>query len=375
MTRVENAPLLQAVRAEDRAHRRHERTGLIGWAAVAVLTAYGLAQVYWALGGSGFPFGADDANPEYSAFEHIGRAQLAPWLAAGFLLSAVVAVLLALPGRHRVPTPVLLGATGLSVAGVLGAIADFRILGNLAYVFMLKFSAINWTVINQVFAVVAVGLMAMSAVTYQRRTTGACVACGRNDSGAGWTSPRSAARWGRRAAYTAVAVPLVYASTRWAWAVGYPLGLSDEMWEEGKEDNLWLFGAALATMGALGSLLTLGLVQRWGEVFPRWIPGLRGRRVPPALAIVPASLVAVMVTTAGIMYIRLHFQGAFDNPAENWGATVPETIWPVWGVALAAATLAYYFRRRGACKRCGRGAGGTAAEPEPRRASNSSMSA
>lgn len=356
MTRVENAPLRHAAHVEDHVHRRPDRPARIGWAAVVALLAYGLAHVYWALGGSGFPFGADDANPEYSAFEHVGREQLAPWVAAGFLLSAAVAVLLALPGRRRIPTPVLMGATGLSVAAVLGAIADFRILGNLAYVFMLKFSAINWTVINQVFAVTAVGLMTMSAVVYQRRTTGACVTCGRADSGAGWTEPESAARWGRRAAYIAVGVPLVYASTRWAWALGYPLGISDKMWEEGKEDNLWLFGAALATMGALGSLLTLGLVQRWGEVFPRWMIGLRGKRVPPALAIVPASLVSVLVTTAGIMYIRLHFQGAFDDPKENWGATVPETIWPVWGLALAAATLAYYFRRRGACKNCGRGA-------------------
>ncbi|CAM5531945.1 hypothetical protein STENM223S_01139 [Streptomyces tendae] len=327
----------------------------VGWAAFLALLAYGLAHVYWALGGPGFPFGAEDANPEYSAFEHVGRAQLAPWVAAGFLLSAGVALLLALPGRRRVPVPVLLGATATAAAAVLGTLADFRILGNLAYVFMLRFSAINWTVVNQVFAVVSVGLLVMSAVTYQRRVTGACVDCGRTGSGAGWTSPAAAARWGRKAACTAVAVPLVYASTRWAWALGYPLGISDEMWQEGKEDHLWLFGAALATMGALGSLLTLGLVQRWGEVFPRWMVGLRGRRVPLALAVVPASLVSVLVTTAGIMYIRLHFQGAFDDPKHNWGATVPETIWPVWGVALAAATLAYYFRRRGACKRCGRG--------------------
>lgn len=321
--------------------------------AVLALFTYGLAHVYWALGGVGFPFGADDANPEYSAFGHIGRAQLAPWLAAGFLLSAGVAVLLALPGRRRIPTPVLLGATALSAAGVLGTLADFRILGNLAYIFMLRFSAINWTVINQVFAVVAVGLMVVSAVIYQRRVSGTCVSCGRTDSGDRWTSPAVAALWGRKAAYTAVVVPLVYASTRWAWALGFPFGISAKLWQEGKEDHLWLFGAALATMGALGSLLTLGLVQRWGEVFPRWMIGLRGKRVPPALAIVPASIVSVMVTTAGVMYIRLHFQGAFDDLKHNWGATVPETLWPVWGVALASATLAYYFRRRGACKRCG----------------------
>lgn len=334
---------------------RSNRPSLIGYAAFLALLLYGSAHTYWALGGHGFPFGADDASPEYSAFQHVGRDRLAPWLAGGFLGSAVVALLMALPGRRRVPTPVLVGASAVAATAVFCTLADFRILGNLAYVFMLKFGAINWTVINQLFAVVSVGLMVASAVVYQRRTTGACTRCGRTDTGAGWTSPRAAARWGKKAAYTAVIVPLLYASTRWAWALGIPLGISDELWEEGKRDHLWIFGAALATMGALGSLLTLGLVQRWGEIFPRWMLGLRGRRVPMSLAIIPATLVSVMVTIAGVMYIRLHFQGAFDNEKDDWGATVPEMIWPVWGIALAAATLAYYFRRRGMCKQCARG--------------------
>ncbi|MFJ6510409.1 hypothetical protein ACIQMO_09220 [Streptomyces sp. NPDC091406] len=334
---------------------RFDRTDLIGYAAFLALLLYGLAHTYWAFGGDGFPFGADDANPEYSAFEHIGRDRLAPWTAGGFLGSSVVALLLALPGRRRIPARVLVGAAALPAAAVFCTLADFRILGNLAYVFMLKFGAINWTVINQLFAVVSVGLLVASAIVHQRRTSGACTGCGRTGSGAGRPSPESAARWGRRAAYTAVLVPLLYASTRWAWALGIPLGISDELWEEGKEDNLWIAGAALATMGALGSLLTLGLVQRWGEVFPRWMVGLRGRRVPVSLAVVPATLVSVLVTIAGVMYIRLHFQGAFDNQKDDWGATVPEMVWPVWGIALAAATLAYYFRRRGICKRCARG--------------------
>ncbi|MET8091478.1 hypothetical protein [Micromonospora sp. NPDC005220] len=334
---------------------RFNRTALIGYAAFLALLLYGLAHAYWASGGDGFPFGADDANPEYSAFQNVGRDQLAPWIAGWFLGSAVVALLLALPGRRRIPTGVLVGASLLSAAVVFFTLADFRILGNLAYVFMLKFSAINWTVINQLFAVVSVGLMVVSAVVYQRRTSGACTRCGRSDTESGWTSRESAARWGKRAAYTAVVVPLLYASTRWAWALGFPLGISNELWEEGKKDHLWIAGAALATMGALGSLLTLGLVQRWGEVFPRWMVGLRGRRVPMLLAIIPATLVSIMVTIAGVMYIRLHFQGAFDNQKDDWGATVPEMVWPVWGLALGAATLAYYFRRRGVCKRCARG--------------------
>ncbi|MBO3738582.1 hypothetical protein [Actinoplanes flavus] len=337
------------------ARGRVDRPALIGHAAFLALLLYGLAHTYWALGGNGFPFGADDANPEYSAFQHLGRDRLAPWLAGWFLGSAAVAFLLALPGRRRIPTPLLVGASVFSAAAVFCTLADFRLLGNLAYVLMLRFGAINWTVVNQLFAVVSVSLMVASAVVYQRRVSGACTRCGRTAAGAGWTSPEAATRWGRRAAYTAVIVPLLYASTRWAWALGFPLGISDELWEEGKTEHLWVVGAALATMGALGSLLTLGLVQRWGEVFPRWMIGLRGRRVPISLAVVPATLVSIMVTVAGVMYIRLHFQGAFDNQRDDWGATVPEMVWPVWGIALAAAALAYYFRRRGVCGHCARG--------------------
>jgi hypothetical protein len=34
----------------------------------------------------------------------------------------------------------------------------------------------------------------------------------------------------------------------------------------------------------------------------------------------------------------------------------PTLLFPVWGVALAVATLGYYYRRRGPCSVCGRGA-------------------
>jgi hypothetical protein len=69
--------------------------------------------------------------------------------------------------------------------------------------------------------------------------------------------------------------------------------------------------------------------------------------VPPAIAIVPASLVSVLVTSAGLMFWRrtLLGAGAFTLSGTNWAALAPELLWPVWGFALGAATLAYYFRR------------------------------
>ena len=131
----------------------------------------------------------------------------------------------------------------------------------------------------------------------------------RDGGSIGWKTPDSAARWGRWPTYFAVIIPVLYAVTRWAWALGFLLGISEESLREGQEVGLWWAGAALATLAVGGAILTLGLVLRWGEVFPCWIPFLGGKRVPISLAVVPASLVAVLVTRAGLMFVGLTLTG------------------------------------------------------------------
>jgi hypothetical protein len=72
--------------------------------------------------------------------------------------------------------------------------------------------------------------------------------------------------------------------------------------------------------------------------------GLAGRPVPITLAVAPASVVSVLVTSAGL---ALSSQPA--RFAEIGGDTLiylPQLLWPVWGAALAAAALAYYLRRQ-----------------------------
>lgn len=109
----------------------------------------------------------------------------------------------------------------------------------------------------------------------------------------------------------------------------------------------------------------LGLVQRWGEIFPRWMIGLAGRRVPIALAVVPALLVSVLLIVGGIgiwsnlAQMVANLVAAGTKNTEIMGAILfvlgPTLLFPVWGAALAVATLGYYYRRRGACSVCGRG--------------------
>ena len=59
-------------------------------------------------------------------------------------------------------------------------------------------------------------------------------------------------------------------------------------------------GLSLGFGYVVGLQVMLGLVQRWGEVFPRWMIGLAGHRVPIALAVVPASLASVLLIVGGI---------------------------------------------------------------------------
>ncbi|NGN92849.1 hypothetical protein G5C66_08895 [Nocardioides sp. KC13] len=154
------------------------------------------------------------------------------------------------------------------------------------------------------------------------------------------------ARWGRPAVAVAVVVPLLYAATRIAWTVGIPLGISREMLDELGEGRWAGFG--LGTFAVVGAILTWGLVARWGEVFWRWVPRVGGRPVPVAMALVPGILVASAVTSAGISFWRMAIADdlwTVPGATSDWGAWAPEMLWPLWGVALAVACLAYLGRR------------------------------
>jgi hypothetical protein len=160
--------------------------------------------------------------------------------------------------------------------------------------------------------------------------------------------------------------PVFYALTRYVWALGFPLGMGEEQFRSGQEVGKWIGGALfLGNFVLLGAFLVLGLVQRWGEVFPRWMIGLAGRPVPIALAVVPASVASVLLIVGGIgiwaglgqMVANAAAAGAqgTDLIAEIIFQLGPTLLFPLWGMALAVATLGYSYRRRGPCSRCGRG--------------------
>jgi hypothetical protein len=305
----------------------------------------------------------------------LSASEVAPAIAALGGLGGTVGLGMARDLGGRLVRAILV-AFGVVVVVLLAlVIPDYRVLLAVAYTPILLLAApfgwppdanvlsvYPWPVVNQFICIGGGLLWGAATVAFWRRRRGACPNCGRTDDADAWTSRGRARHWGRWATYIAVGVPVVYALTRWAWALGVPLGITEDFLREGQEIGLWWAGAALATLAMGGAGLTLGLTQHWGEVFPRWFPVLGGRRVPPLLAIVPAGLVAVLVTSAGLMFWRLSLGGGFElgigetlTLEDQWAAILPELLWPVWGLALATATLAYYYRRRGNCPICARG--------------------
>jgi hypothetical protein len=268
--------------------------------------------------------------------------------------------------------PILIAAGALIAGGLLLFMIDINLLTTLAYVPNIVYRLLTgaeigyylqalteWTLLHQLLCLVGGFFWLAATVTYARRSGNACLNCGRREGAEGWTRPDRAARWGRIAVCVAMVTPILYALTRFAWALGIPLGVSQEVLHRGRETGEWTSGLFLAAFGLVGAALMLGLVQRWGEVFPTWMIGLAGRRVPMTLALVPASVVSVLFIVAGIGiwsgYERMA-QLAVGSGQDIVIVVGPTLLFPVWGVALAVATLGYYYRRRGPCSVCGRGA-------------------
>lgn len=121
--------------------------------------------------------------------------------------------------------------------------------------------------------------------------------------------------------------PLPYALARLTWLTPWPqLGDGEALTVAVK-----IQGLALSSGAWVGIVLTLGLILPWGERLPRWFPRRAGQPVPPAAAIVPGGLVAVMLCGAAIpLLLMLGGVGALFFPAWFWG---PMLALAVWGYA------------------------------------------
>jgi hypothetical protein len=123
---------------------------------------------------------------------------------------------------------------------------------------------------------------------------------------------------------------------------------------------LWLYVILLSIGSELLAFTAVGLVSTWGEVVPRWIPVLRGRRVPPLSAVIPAALGSAVLTllwtwTAVTMSLGLRLDGRPQGQLSpvaftDWQGLVAVAAYApllLWGPLLAAVTVSYWRRRHG----------------------------
>ncbi|MFF8289005.1 hypothetical protein ACF068_07185 [Streptomyces sp. NPDC016309] len=115
---------------------------------------------------------------------------------------------------------------------------------------------------------------------------------------------------------------------------------------------------ATVLLAALGVFLLWGLVRPWGQVFPRWTPWLRGRRVPRWLPLAPAAIGAATLapygvfgvayaalSSAGVVTMRRgDFPSSSDALLVTW---VGMTAFAVYGAALIVAIRSYWLRTSG----------------------------
>jgi hypothetical protein len=122
---------------------------------------------------------------------------------------------------------------------------------------------------------------------------------------------------------------------------------------------LALYVILLSVASELLAFTAVGLVARWGEVFPGWIPVLRGRAVPELAAAAPAALGAAALTllwtwTAVSFSLGRRIDGGpltSNAPLgfSDWQGTVAVVAYApllLWGPLLGGVTVSYWKRRR-----------------------------
>lgn len=161
------------------------------------------------------------------------------------------------------------------------------------------------------------------------------------------------APWIKLAAY---AVPLcVLPSAAWRLGQvlrGLPAACPRTM---GWVEPYYVASLSVVSLGA--ALLTIGLVRRWGEVVPSWLPLIGGRRVPVPAAVVPAVIGVVLlsglVLFGALNQTVLHVNErpaapGCEPPTEGpggWLVTLAYLPLSAWPPLLLVVTIAYHRRR------------------------------
>ncbi|SCL45159.1 hypothetical protein GA0070606_0630 [Micromonospora citrea] len=166
---------------------------------------------------------------------------------------------------------------------------------------------------------------------------------------------RPVPRWVLRLAY---AMPLLLLPSC-LWRLPFAFHFEMGQLHEGGMPGLWLsipYVFGLSVLSELIAFLCIGLVRRWGEVAPAWIPFIGGRPIRPLAAVVPAVLGGLALTVlfgsvpVGDGQTLTVFGVGEDTPYVNgwWKALAMVCTAPirVWGPVVLVLAVAYHLRRR-----------------------------
>lgn len=354
-----------------------------------------LGGLWWLVAPARSPFGA--ANPTGMDLPMLAEVVGRPVSQTGTLVLALVVTALAAAAlRGRVRTPVVAGAavlamvwltsaSGLSTVGYLMAVAVPAALVVLAVTWLRSRPRALWVAIPGaaalagVLAVTGGGdvlaeltgklgatlvpvldgpvLLGVSVLAVQTGLLLALVGCsaeaasGASAASASGTSAEAASgapAGGRPGAFAgwllrrrrlvtllAAGALLPYLVTRLTWLTPLTLAAPGPL---EPADRLW--GLSLGAASAAGIVLTLGLILPWGERFPHWFPGVGGRPVPIALAVVPGGLVATVVTLSAVPLFVQILENSGLGTAVMVALLIPAWFWgPMLGLALWAYVL------------------------------------
>jgi hypothetical protein len=155
-----------------------------------------------------------------------------------------------------------------------------------------------------------------------------------------WRRGSASRDWGWWVTVIAALCPLPYALLRMTWLTPWPTIIDSDTLAN--EPAMRIFGLSLGFAAIGGAVLTIGLLMRWGSVYPRWVPGVGGGPVSPVWPTAAAVVVGAAVTVAGRSMLQMSFTE--EDVMTKW-ETLLMLPFPVWGPLLIAAAIAYYRRR------------------------------
>ena len=159
----------------------------IGYIAAIWSLAYGGLGLYWTLGGPGFPFGIESGDKATGSLLASVRAETAaPVIAALGLVGALVALAMVRTRGRGFLRVALLAFAWVAALVLTVVITDYRVIVAVGYAPLFLFGApfhwppmsyldaVPWPVLNQVVCMAGGIVWAVTAISYQHRTGGAC---------------------------------------------------------------------------------------------------------------------------------------------------------------------------------------------------------